>query len=117
MSEPIAYIYASVLLILTGMGGVLACGHILRKVIALNILGSGVFLLLVAFAYRSPHDVPDPVPHAMVLTGIVVAVSATALALALARRLAVSPTETGRTSFSTEASGREASPSPGPGEV
>jgi len=30
---------------------------------------------------------PDPVPHALVLTGIVVAFSATALALALGRRL------------------------------
>jgi len=29
----------------------------------------------------------DPVPHALVLTGIVVAVSATAMALALGRRL------------------------------
>jgi len=31
----------------------------------------------------------DPVPQAMVLTGIVVAVAATALALALARRLVI----------------------------
>jgi multicomponent Na+:H+ antiporter subunit C len=31
--------------------------------------------------------VPDPVPHALVLTGIVVASSATALALALGKRL------------------------------
>ena len=30
---------------------------------------------------------PDPVPQAMVLTGIVVAVAATALALALTRKL------------------------------
>ena len=29
----------------------------------------------------------DPVPHALVLTGIVVAVSATAMALALGKRL------------------------------
>ena len=43
------------------------------------------FLVLVGLAQR--HDVPDPVPQAMVLTGIVVAVAATALALALTRRL------------------------------
>jgi multicomponent Na+:H+ antiporter subunit C len=33
------------------------------------------------------YDVADPVPQAMVLTGIVVAVAATALALALVRKL------------------------------
>ena len=38
-------------------------------------------------AYRGQTSAPDPVPHALVLTGIVVAVSATALALALIRRL------------------------------
>ena len=32
---------------------------------------------------RSGHSSPDPVPHAMVITGIVVTVSATALALVL----------------------------------
>ena len=60
---------------------------LLRKVLALNVMGSGVFLLLIAAAYRGPDAAPDPVPHALVLTGIVVAVSATALALALGRRL------------------------------
>ncbi len=44
-------------------------------------------MMLIAVAYRGPGVPPDPVPHALVLTGIVVAVSATALALALARRL------------------------------
>jgi multicomponent Na+:H+ antiporter subunit C len=58
-----------------------------RKILALNILGSGVFMLLTALARRSGGAEPDPVPHAMVLTGIVVAVSATAFALALARRV------------------------------
>ena len=43
--------------------------------------------MLIAVAYRGPGVAPDPVPQALVLTGIVVAVSATALALALARRL------------------------------
>jgi multicomponent Na+:H+ antiporter subunit C len=49
-------------------------------------MGSAVFMLLVAFARRDP-DFVDPVPHAMVLTGIVIAVSTTAFGLALARRL------------------------------
>ncbi|MCG6659867.1 hypothetical protein HOP52_19160 [Halomonas campisalis] len=53
----------------------------LRRVLALNVLASAVFLLLVTLA-QSAEGI-DPVPHAMVLTGIVVAVSTTAAALAL----------------------------------
>lgn len=69
-----------------GLHAVLARRHLMRKVLALNVVSSGVFLVLVALAARDPAR-PDPVPHAMVLTGIVVAVCATALALSLARRL------------------------------
>jgi multicomponent Na+:H+ antiporter subunit C len=50
-------------------------------------MGTGIFLFLVAAAARNGLENPDPVPHAMVLTGIVVAVSATALGLALAGRI------------------------------
>jgi multicomponent Na+:H+ antiporter subunit C len=60
---------------------------LLHKIIAINIMGTGVFMLLITIAYRGPGVAPDPIPHALVLTGIVVAVSATALALALIRRL------------------------------
>ena len=49
--------------------------------------GAGVFQLLIAVAYRGLDQAPDPVPQALVLTGIVVAVSATSLALALWQRL------------------------------
>jgi len=68
-----------------GVYGLIVRRHLLRRILALNLLGNAVFLLLVALARRHPGYV-DPVPHAMVLTGIVVAVSATALALVLARR-------------------------------
>ncbi len=44
-------------------------------------------MMLITIAYRGPDAAPDPIPHALVLTGIVVAVSATALALTLLRRL------------------------------
>lgn len=60
---------------------------ILRRILAINILGVGVFLVFIATAYNGPGVAPDTVPHALVLTGIVVAVAATALALALQRRL------------------------------
>ena len=84
----IAFFYA-----LTGLGlftlglyALIVYRHLLRKILAINVMGSGVFLVLVALAART-QDVPDPVPHAMVITGIVVAISATALALALMLRL------------------------------
>lgn len=69
-----------------GLWGAIAQRHLLRKIIGLNIMGAGVFMVLVALATRTGSS-PDPVPHAMVLTGVVVSVSATALALALLRRL------------------------------
>lgn len=71
-----------------GLHGALVRRHLFRRVLALNVLGSGIFILLVSGSAE-----PDPVPQAMVLTGIVVTVAATALALALALRVAV---QTGR---------------------
>ena len=64
------------------------CSSDLRNTpLAINVMGSGVFLVLVALGGRTPGAAPDPVPHAMVITGIVVAISATALALALMLRV------------------------------
>lgn len=83
-----AWIYATAggLLLALGLHALIVRPRFLRKVLGLNVASSGVFLILVAFAYR-PGGPPDPVPHALVLTGIVVAVSATALALAFIRRI------------------------------
>jgi len=84
-----ASLYALCGVALLGIGFYAAVVHVhqLRKVLAVNVMGSGVFLVLVALAYRTPNAPPDPVPHAMVLTGVVVAVSATAVALSLVRRI------------------------------
>jgi multicomponent Na+:H+ antiporter subunit C len=61
----------------------------LRKIIAFNLIGSGAFLIFGAVARRSAAagSSGDPVPRALVITGIVVAFSATALAAALLLRL------------------------------
>lgn len=69
-----------------GLRGVFARVAPLRRIIAVNVMGNGVFLVFIALAARVSGDRLDPVPHAMVLTGIVVAVCATALALTLADR-------------------------------
>jgi multicomponent Na+:H+ antiporter subunit C len=70
-----------------GLAGALLQRQLLARLLALNVGGAGVFMALIALGYRGPGTPPDPLPHALVLTGIVVAVSATALALALGRRL------------------------------
>ena len=89
MSLGLLYGLAGIALVAMGLYAALAARHVLRRLIGLNVLGSGVFMMLVALASRTTKIAgrPDPVPHAMVLTGIVVAVSATALALALLRRM------------------------------
>jgi multicomponent Na+:H+ antiporter subunit C len=76
-----------ILLLILGLWSFLVHPPLLRKLIAINVMGAGVFHILVAIAYRGIDTPPDPVPHALVLTGIVVAVSATALALAFGQRL------------------------------
>lgn len=85
MSVGLFYALAGAALFAIGLAGLLLLPQLLRKILAFNILGSGAFLVLVGLGQRGGGT--DPVPQAMVLTGIVVAIAATALALALARQL------------------------------
>jgi multicomponent Na+:H+ antiporter subunit C len=75
----------------------------LRKLLAFNLIGSGVFLVFGIVARRGAVAAfPfDPVPQAMVITGIVVAFAASALAVALMLRLAE---ESGRVTLDPDAS-------------
>lgn len=86
MSAGLLYAASGVLVFVLGLYALLAHAHLLRKILAFNVMGSGTFLAMVGLGQRAPHAGPDPVPQAMVLTGIVVAVSATAFGLILARR-------------------------------
>jgi multicomponent Na+:H+ antiporter subunit C len=65
----------------------------LKKLLAFNLIGNGVFLVFGIVARRGAVGVfPfDPVPQAMVITGIVVAFAASALAVALMLRLSEEP--------------------------
>lgn len=87
---------AALLFWLTGSGliglavyGLIVNPHPLCKLLALNLMGSGVFLLFGVIARRGAAAglAGDPVPQALVITGIVVAFSATAIAVALLLRL------------------------------
>ena len=77
------------LLIGLGLYGLLTRPHPLRKILALNVIGSGIFLLFGSLAYRGAAAGlnADPVPQALLITGIVVAFAASALAVALLMRL------------------------------
>jgi len=88
-----AIIFLPVAALLFGIGAhaLVTQPHLLRKVLAVNLCTTAVFLVLVTLGGMGPEGDDrggvDPVPHAMVLTGIVVALSTTAVALALIVRL------------------------------
>lgn len=84
MSTPLLYALTGVLLWGIGLLGLVCLRHLLRKLLALNLIGSATFLILVGLAQH--HNGPDPVPQALVLTGIVVSIAATALGVVLIRR-------------------------------
>jgi multicomponent Na+:H+ antiporter subunit C len=87
MSADQLYLITGVFLFVLGAVYVVNNPHLLGKILAVNIASSGVFMVLISIAYRNRLEYPDPVPQAMVLTGIVVAISATAFALALVVRV------------------------------
>jgi multicomponent Na+:H+ antiporter subunit C len=79
------YLVAGVVLVAIGLHALVVHRHVLRLVIGLNVIGAGAFLLLIAPGVQS--GMPDPVPHALVLTGIVVSVATSGLAVAIARAI------------------------------
>ena len=72
MNVPVVYSLAGVALICIALHAVIVSKDPLRSILAVNVMSSGVFLVLVALARQAPGATPDPVPHAMVITGIVV---------------------------------------------
>lgn len=71
-----------------GLYGFLVRRHIIRRLVAFNVIGSGIFLLFGATGARRPDLWLDPVPQALIITGLVVALAATALVVALVTRYA-----------------------------
>ena len=84
MSAELLYALGGLALIVLSLSVLVADPHLLRKLLAFNVMASGVFLVLVGLGQADGS--PDPVPQALVLTGIVVAFASTALALVLLRR-------------------------------
>jgi multicomponent Na+:H+ antiporter subunit C len=77
--------------VLVGLGlyGLIVNPQPLRKLLALNLMGNGIFLVAAIIARRGAAAGMgvDPVPQALLITAIVVAFAASALAVALMLRL------------------------------
>lgn len=89
MNGPTLFGLCAAALVGFGLYGLIVDPQPLRKIVGFNIIGSGVFLLFGIIARRGSAAGMggDPVPQALLITGIVVAFSATALAVALLLRL------------------------------
>jgi multicomponent Na+:H+ antiporter subunit C len=72
-----------------GLFGAIVLADIFRRILSLIVMGSGIFLLFSVVARRPAAGglAADPVPQALLITGIVVAFSAVALAVMLLERL------------------------------
>jgi len=89
MSVELLFALCACMLIGIGLYGLIVLPHPLRKLVAFNVMGSGVFVLFGALAKRgaAAGAAADPVPQALLITAIVVAFAATAVAVALLLRL------------------------------
>ena len=101
MSDATLYGLCAAGLVGLGLFGLIVQPQPLRKILAFNLIGGGVFLLFGVIARRGAAAGfgGDPVPQALIITGIVVAFSATALAVALLLRLFQ---ETGRATLQSD---------------
>lgn len=95
MSATLLFGLAGAGLVGVGLYGLMTAGDALGRILAFNVLGGGVFLVFGAIARRGAGAgfAADPVPQALIITGIVVAFCATALAVALVLRLAAAREE------------------------
>jgi len=89
MNDVTLYGLCGAVLVGLGLFGLIVHPQPLRKILAFNLLGGGVFLLFGVVARRGAAAglAGDPVPQALVITGLVVASVATALAVSLLVRL------------------------------
>ena len=101
MNAPTLYGLCAAMLVGFGLYGLIVNPQPLRKVLAFNLIGNGIFLVCAVIARRGAGAGlgGDPVPQALLITAIVVAFAASALAVALMLRLY---TETGADSLSTD---------------
>jgi len=93
--------YASIILLMLGLYGLLTNRNIIKIIISLNVFEIGLNLFIISVGYIDGGLAPiltsennssllgfvDPLPHALVLTAIVIGVGTTALGLAFAKKI------------------------------
>ena len=89
MTTETVYALAACALVGIGLYGLIAQPHPLRKLVAFNNMGTGVFVLFGALAKRGAAAglAADPVPQDLLITAIVVDFAATEVTVALLLRL------------------------------
>ena len=87
MDQMLLYMLAGGALYAVGLAGLFARRELVIRIIAGNVMASGVFLVLVAGVPKGPDGHADPVMQALVLTGIVISISVSGYGLGLIRRL------------------------------
>lgn len=98
--EPYVHYVGCFALVFVGLYIVLAKSNLIKVIIGINLIDTGVNLFLISVGYiqagtapifsqaaGTPERMVDPVPQALVLTAIVIGVSVLALALSVAVRL------------------------------
>jgi len=96
---PLNYWLAAVLLLI-GLHGMLVRPNLVKKLMAMNVMQVAVIMFFIALAMKTGGTAPieqhgvtnvdayiNPLPHALMLTAIVVGVSTTGVALALLVRI------------------------------
>jgi multicomponent Na+:H+ antiporter subunit C len=95
------HFWLSSALLLIGLYGMLASPHLVRKLMGLNIMQVAIIVFFLTLAAKTDAAFPlvghvvapaageyvNPLPHALMLTAIVVGVSTTGVALALVIRI------------------------------
>lgn len=94
MSPLVWYSAVGAALVALGLVPMLLVADPFRRLVSLGVAASGTLVVLLAVAGRDPG--PDPVLHALALTGIVITVAFTGLGVVLARRIDELERETGR---------------------
>ena len=85
------------LLILTGVAGMILADNLIKKIMSLGILNSALVILFVwagsltgseaPILLTGVRDIVDPLPQAVMLTAIVIGICVTAVALAIVLRI------------------------------
>ncbi len=90
------FLYAFLLFVI-GLFGLISKENLVKKLIGMNIMQAAVILFFIVHAYKKNASVPiwdetlgttaasyvNPIPHALMLTAIVVSVATTGVALSL----------------------------------